>query len=117
MFSNGRYVPKNGEQHTLYSKHPIHNSTINSSIPNRKTISPRMEAKIIMTILSITGVASYIWAIILNMGNWKSDVLFSLAVLFGILKVVRFGIRTYQDYKITQLDIKEKERQQEDSVL
>lgn len=117
MFSNRGYISKHGQQRNNNSKHSVYISAVSNRVPNPKTLQPRMETKVILTIFSLLGFTSYIWAIVLNIGSWKSDILFSLAVLFGILKIVRFGIKTYQDYRIGELDIKEKRRHQEDSVL
>lgn len=72
-----------------------------------------METKIIFSVLSALGITSYITAILLNIGTWKADILFGIAVLFGIVKFIRYTIRTWQDYRRGEIEIKNLQKKSE----
>lgn len=117
MSSNNRNVHRNGTEQHIYSNNAIYPGTFNNHIPNSKQATRRMEAKLILGIFTGLGITSYIWAVILNIGSWKGDVLFGIAVLFGILKVLRYGMKTWQDYRMRELEIREKRRQQANDIF
>lgn len=105
-FSNPGYVSKNGKQSLPDSEHAIYNSAHRGSIINHKPDPRRMEAKLLLTVLSWVGLGSYIGAIWLNIGNWKADVLWFLALMFGVVKFIRYSMKTWQDFRKGELDIK-----------
>jgi hypothetical protein len=110
MFSNRRDVFKNGTKSLPYSEYTIysdvkHRGFVND-IPNRT----RME-KIFLVTLSWIGFTSYIGAILLNIGNWKADVLWCIACMFGVVRVVRYSLKTWQDFRRGEIDIKLKRKE------
>lgn len=106
MFSSGGYMAKNGEQSLSGSKYTISDSVEHGGYINGSANNKRMEAKLIILILNIIGISSYFGAIWLNIGSWKADVLWFLAVLFGVVKFIRYTLKTWQDFRKTELDLK-----------
>lgn len=62
-----------------------------------------MEIKLILTALGLT---SYIGAIFLNIGTWKANSLWALAFMFGAVKLIRYCMRTWQEFRKGEIDIK-----------
>lgn len=114
-FSNPGYVSKNGKQSLSNSEHAIHAGIKRSSYFNHQANPKRMEAKLLLTVLSWIGVGSYIAGIFLNLSNWKADVLFGCGLAFMLLKFVRLVIRTWQSYRREEIELKElKKKSNED---
>jgi hypothetical protein len=109
-FQNPGYVSKNGKQSSLHSEHAIHSSVKRGGFLNLKASPNRMEAKLFLTVLSWLGVGSYIGAIILNIGSWKADILWGLAVMFGVVKFIRYSVKTWQDFRKGELEIKAQQK-------
>lgn len=105
-------MPRNGTKSLPYSEHVIYNSAHRGSIFNHTPNRTRME-KLFLVVLSWVGITSYIGAIILNIGNWKADVLWFIACMFGVVKFVRYSLKTWQDYRQTEIDIKLKQKEME----
>jgi hypothetical protein len=105
MFTNNRSFSKNGAKSLPYSQHAIYGGIDNSSVVDNTPNRTRME-KLILVALSWLGFTSYIGAIILNIGNWKADVLWVIACMFGVVKFVRYSLKTWQDYRKGEIDIK-----------
>lgn len=112
MFPNRRYVPQNREQRDFYSEHTICNGARHNRFSDPNQTERGMEIKLLMGIFTGLGITSYVWAIILNIGSWKSNLLFGLALLFGIAKFLRYAIRTWQDYRKGELEIKKIRKEQ-----
>lgn len=112
MLSNRRDISKNGTKSLPYSEHAIYSSAHGGSIYNHQTNPKRMETKLIFTLLSALGVTSYIGAIILNIGTWKADILWCIACMFGIVKFIRYSLKTWQDFRKGELEIKKIKRQE-----
>lgn len=106
MFSNNWFLSKNGAKREIYNHNSISHRTNYSHIPNDQTAPKRMETKIILTIFTWLGVTSYVWALFINSGTWKADVLWGLAVMFGVIKVIRYGAKTWQEFRRDELEIK-----------
>lgn len=62
-----------------------------------------MEIKIFLTIL---GAISWISAVILHAGTWKADVLWFIAVMFAGVKFIRYCMKTWQDFRKGEIEIK-----------
>ena len=105
-FSGSGYISKNGKQSSLHSEHAIHSSVKRGSIFNLKESPKRMEAKFLVTVLSWVGLSSYIAGILLNLNNWKADILFLTGMAFMLLKFIRLTIRTWQDCRREEIEIK-----------
>jgi hypothetical protein len=82
-----------------------------------KSAKKRMESKALMWIFTSLFVGGYPIAILLNIGTWKSFLLFSVFFLWGVAKLVFYCIRQWQEYKLRQFDIKIKQRESEDEIL
>lgn len=65
-----------------------------------------METTLILKIATWLGVTSYVGAIWLNIGTWKADVLWFLAFMFGVVKFIRYSMKTWQDFRKGELEIK-----------
>lgn len=103
-FSDSRFVSRNGQQSSLHREHAIHSSVERGSIFNHKGSPQRMEAKILLTVLSWVGLGAYIGGILLNLANWKSDILFLSGCGFMLLKFIRLTIKTWQSYKREEIE-------------
>jgi len=106
MLSSNWFLSKNGAKRSIYSDNSISHRTNYSSLPHNKTAPKRMETKLILTIMTWLGVSSYIGAIWLNVGSWKADVLWFLALMFGVVKFIRYSMKTWQDFRKGELEIK-----------
>ena len=106
MLSNNWFLSKNGAKRAVYSDNAISYRTNYSGIPHNKTAPKRMETSLIFTIITWLGISSYIGAIILNVGTWKADILWGLALLFGVARFIRYSIKTWQDFRRGELEIK-----------
>src|SRR6478736_9275129 len=105
-FSNSGYISTNGRQSSIHREHPIYDSVGGRSIFNPSTSHQRMETKILLTVLSYVGYGSVLGGILLNLANWKSDILFGSGLVFLFLKFIRIMIRIYQEYKREEIEQK-----------
>lgn len=67
-----------------------------------------METKVIMSILAGTGLVSYIMGIMLNLVNWKANILFLLGATFMLVKICVFCAKSWQEYRFREWQLKEK---------
>lgn len=112
MLSNNGYVSKNGRKSLSSSQHTVYSSALRTRYKHLEANPKRMETtKIILTILTWVGLSSYVAGILLNLGTWKSDLLFLLGFLFMLLRFIRYSIRTWQDYRKEEIEIKIKKRE------
>lgn len=72
--------------------------------------------KIIMWGASGVGLTSYVTAIILNIENWKSIVLFIIAALYGIIRLVVYVIKARHDITMRRLE-REREKRRKDNEI
>lgn len=105
-FSNPGYVSKNGRQSSLHREHAIYSSAKRGSIFNPSTSPQRMETKIALTVLTVLGYSSVIGGILLNLANWKSDVLFLSGCGFMLLKFIRLTASAWQSWKREEIEQK-----------
>lgn len=105
-FSDRGWVSKNGKQSSLHREHAIYNSARRSSFFNHPTSPKGMKMKLFLTILKLIGFSSYICGILLNIGNWKADLLFLAGVAFALLKFIRLTLKTWQSYKREEIELK-----------
>jgi hypothetical protein len=111
MFSGNWHISRNGSKRQVYSERSVSKRTIYGSRTNPKTGNKPVETKIIFSVLSVLGITSYVGAILLNIGTWKADILFGIAVCFGIAKFIRYSIKTWQDYRKGELEIERMRRE------
>lgn len=104
-FSNPGWVSKNGKQSLPDSEHAIYSSAHRGSIFNHKASPQRMET-ILIKLITWGGITTYIGALLLNIGNWKADVLWFLALMFGVVKFLRYSMKTWQEFRKGEIDIK-----------
>ena len=104
MFSDSRNFPENRKQQQVYSGHSfspsIRSNNIHNPIPKK-----RME-KLVIHIILASGFGAYIWAIFLNIGTWKADMLFGVAFLFMVVRFIRYCAKTWQEYRKGEIQIK-----------
>lgn len=67
-----------------------------------------MEVKVIISALMATGLASYIMAILLNLSNWRSNVLFTLGATFMLVRICVYIAKSWQEYRFREWQLKEK---------
>lgn len=106
MFSNNWFFSKNGAKRAVYSDNSISYRTNYSHLSYDNPAPKRMEATLIFKIATWIGVTSYIGAIFLNVGTWKADILWGLALMFGVVKFIRYTMKTWQDFRKGELEIK-----------
>lgn len=99
--NNGYFVSRNGKQSQIHRERLISFGVKRSFISNPKTNILGMEAKIILTWI---GFGTYIGGILLNLTNWKSDILFLSGCAFMLLKFIRLTIKTWQSYKREEIE-------------
>lgn len=102
-FSDNGYISKNGRQSSLHREHAIYSSIKRGSILNLNASPERME-KLFIIVFSFVGYGSVIGGILLNLANWKSDILFLMGCFFMLLKFIRIVIRTGQSYRREQIE-------------
>lgn len=80
-------------------------------------VKKRMESKLLIGIFSTLGISGYTIAILLNIGTWKSFILFVIFALYGLARVVFYCIRQYQESKLREIEIKERNKKFDDEIL
>jgi hypothetical protein len=113
MFSNNWFLSKNGAKREIYSDNSISHRTNYSGLSHNKTAPKGMETTLIIKIATWIGITSYIGAIILNAGTWKADTLWFLALMFGVVRFIRYSVKTWQDFRRGELEIKIKRKESE----
>lgn len=108
-FSDPGHISRNGSKSLSNSEHAIYSGVNRDYIINHKASSQRMEA-ILIQLITWGGITTYIGAIILNAGNWKSDVLWFLALMFGVVKFIRYSMKTWQDFRKGEIEIKAQQK-------
>jgi hypothetical protein len=106
MFPNNWFLSKNGAERKIYSNNSISHRVNYNGISHDKTASEGMETALIFKIFTWVGITSYIGAIILNVGTWKADTLWFLAFMFGVVKFIRYTMKTWQDFRKGEIEIK-----------
>lgn len=78
-----------------------------------------MVPKIVVALFNAFGITAFVLGFFMNLGDWKSAVLFGLGALYGIARLVVYSIKSWQDirYREYHLKNKKKERQKESSSL
>lgn len=103
-FQDSRYISKNGRQSPIHRERIVSDGIKRGSFFNFKASPKRME-KLFLAVLTWIGLGSYIAGILLNIGNWKSLILFALGVAFMFAKLVRYVIKTYHEYKREEIEL------------
>lgn len=115
MFSGNRFFSENGAERAIYSNNPISRNVDYSGILQRKTAPKRMETKLILTIFTWVGVSSYVGAIFLNIGTWKSGLLVVFGGAFMLLKLIRLGLKTWYECRENEIKLEMMRKKIEDS--
>lgn len=106
MFSDRGYISRNGSKRNIYSDNSVSKRTGYQHLSNPERTPKIVETKLILSILTGTGIISYIYAIILNIGTWKADILFLIGAAFLLMKFIRLTIKTWQEYRREEIEIK-----------
>ncbi len=114
MSSRNNNLPKNGAEHSHSGYHSIFGRSGNYDLSHYQTSKPGMEPKLLAMIASILGIPIYGWAIYLNIGTWKGNVLFTFAVTFMIIKIVFYFVKQYQDARLREWEYQQKIKEDEE---
>ena len=106
MLPGNWFLSKNGAKREIYSDNSISHRVNYSGISHDKTAPKRMETKLILTIFTWVGWMYYGGQILLNVGSLKADILWFLALMFGVVKFIRYSMKTWQDFRKGELEIK-----------
>ena len=82
----------------------------NSKHYSSTTYKNPMESKILMWLFTILPSTGYGLCILLNIDNVKGIILFIVAVLYGLARLVFYVIKQNQERRMRELDIREKKR-------
>lgn len=99
---NGHKQQESGKQSISDSSNGIFRTTI-------KRLQAMAEAKGLMLFLDALGVPVYLWALIASIGDVRSVILFLLGVLYAVVRVIFMAVKNFQEAKLRQLDIRERE--------
>jgi hypothetical protein len=105
MRSGILYNSKGGQEYELRGKHSVRAGNNSSSIINPIPVKKRME-KLIINVLIGTGFGTYLMAVFLNIGTIKGDILFFVGFAFMLVKLIRACIKTWQDYRKEEINIR-----------
>lgn len=111
MFSTNRHFPKNGKQSQVYSESVISSGLRSHNIHHPTPSKKQMEKLIVHTLLA-SGFGAYIWAIFLNIGTWKADLLFLFSLLFIVVRFLRYCTKTWQDFRKDEIVIRKMKKEE-----
>lgn len=97
------------EQHQGSGLYVLDGSKHYQSTTN-KNPTKLMEAKLLMWLFTILPTTGYGLVILLNIDNVKGIILFIIAVLYGLARLVFYVIKQIQERRMRELDIREKKR-------
>lgn len=70
------------------------------------------------TLINILGVPTYLAGVLLNIGDWKGNLLIFFGVVFSFFKIIRLLVNLWQDYREREIEIRaKKKRYGEDEQL
>jgi hypothetical protein len=107
-------LSKDRAEYSHSGYHTIFGRPRSYDLSHYQTTKPGMEPKVLVMIASILGVPIYGWAIWLNIGSWKANVLFCLAVTFMILRIVFYFVKSWQDSRLREWEFKQKVKDEEE---
>lgn len=110
MLSDNWFLSNNGAKRSVYSDNSISNRVNYSGISHSKTAPKGMETALILKVMTWLWVTSYVGAIYLNAGTIKADILWFLALMFGFVKFIRYCMKTWQDFRKGELEIKAQQK-------
>ena len=116
------YIPnnnnhKNGYQWKTDSVNALYRSPKFNHLLNPHRNEPRMELKLWLALTYGLGLTSYVGAILLNIGNWKSDILFMFALIFGMTRFIFFCIKQVQLKQLRDLEIRRERREYDRDIF
>lgn len=104
--SNFRIGPQQSGDSRLYVLHPPKHYDLATPKQPKKT----MEAKLLMTVFTLIASSGYGLIILLNIDNVKGLILFVIACLYGIARLIFYCIKQNQERRMRELDLIERER-------
>lgn len=108
----------NRSEHRYNRYDTLFGSTGNYDLSNYSPAKPGIfKAPKMSAIITVLGVPTYIWAVFLNIGTWKGDLLLFLSVLFAFFKLVFFIARKLQDWQERRIEIKAKRKRYEQDIF
>ncbi len=117
MFTSHNDFHKNGHQRNVDSFGSVHYGPKLHYLFNPHRNASRMEFKLWLAITYGLGLTSYVGAILLNIGNWKSDVLFMFAVIFAMTRFIFFCVKQVQLKQLRDIEIKREKREYDRDIF
>ena len=102
VLEQGRELNASGRFYVLRSLFTIDFANLNPPL------NPTMEQKVMAILLNFVFSAGYGMVILLNIQDVKGWILFIIAVLYGLARLIFYCIKQNQDRKIRDLEILEK---------
>lgn len=99
--NTGRYERKSDSNYGFY------NGTGSYYLHDHK---PKGKVNILNIAAYTLGIPITAWAIWLNIGGWKADILWMLAAAFWLFKLIRAIINLHYEMKDKALNLKEKQK-------
>lgn len=78
--------------------------------PTYKNPTKLMESKFLLWLITVLPTTGYGLVILANIDNVKGIILFIVAVLYGLARLVFYVIKQNQERRMRELDIREKKR-------
>lgn len=67
-----------------------------------------MVPRLLIGFLNGMGILAFIWGIFLNLGDWKSAILFALGALYAVARLVVYIIKSAQDIRWRERHLRKK---------
>ena len=67
-----------------------------------------METKLIIGMLHGIGISAFIGGILVNLGDWKSAILFGLGALYAFARFVVYCVKSWQDIRWREKHLRKK---------
>ena len=109
--------PKNGHEHKMDSYYPIRYFPKRNHIPYTTNRIPKVEAKLFVGILWAVGIISTGTYLFIDIASWKANVLFIIAGGFWIVKLAKACINLYQETRLKNIEIEEKQRKLDKDIF
>ncbi len=74
-----------------------------------KRVNKMAETKFLALVLNYVGLPVYLFALAINIENWKGWILTGIAVLYGVARLIFYCVKQWQEAKMRNIDLREKE--------
>jgi hypothetical protein len=90
---------RDGHQRATSYHYAVGDSRRYHSFPIYKRPTSSVETKLIIGMINGLGILSFVWGILLNLGDWKAAILFGLGALYMGARFVVYCIKSWQDIR------------------